>query len=268
MGSRPKDDLRVTPPPRLDRPASDARGRPVTEVDVDKLQTTLDKVVSAVNKSAAHTERIPDIEHDIKKTGKDIVRLETKMDGVCGRVEKVEAKVDQPHDCFQVGVLARLEQNQREASQKIETDVNKGIEQKAELAALSKEHSETAADVEDIKKAPRRMFYGLIGLVLTVFTLGAGGLWFLAELNKDVEHEREVRIEQYKRIETGLSKIARTSNTAPVKQAISKLTEEVEESNGHAQEFELLCDGMQSREKRQMRDILMRRGKRVPRSCL
>ncbi len=266
MGNRPKDDLRVTPPPRLDRPRKD--NRPVTEVDVDKLQTTLDKVVNAVNKSAAHTERIPDIEQDIKKTGKDIVRLETKMDGVCGRVEKVEEKVDQPHDCFQIDVLAQLKQDQREASQKIDTDINKGVAQKSALEALQREHSETEADVEDIKKAPRRMFYGLVAIVITLLT-GAGGLiWFIAELNKDVQHERSVRVEQYKRIESGLNKIARTSNTAPVKQAISELTEEVEESNGHAQEFDRLCDDMQRHEKRQMRDLLIRRGKRVPRSCL
>lgn len=266
MGSRPKDDLRVTPPPRLDRPRRDSR--PVTDVDVDKLQTTLDKVVSAVNRSAAHTERIPGIERRVEQTGKDIVKLETKLDGVTKRVTRIEGRVDRGHDCFQVDAIAELKDSQREASQKIEKDVQKGIQQAEQLASLAKESAGHNVDIEDMKKTPRRMFFGLIGIIVTILTGAGGAVWFLAELSRDVEHERELRVNSIKRIETQISTIATKADTAPVKQAIEDLADEVEESNGHAEEFNRLCEGMPSHERRYMKTTLLRRGKRVPQSCL
>jgi hypothetical protein len=267
VGSGQKDDIRVTPPPRLDRPSS-GKGEPVTDVDVEKLHETINKIASAVNASAKHTEQIPDIKKKVDSTSDKVVALDTKMDGVTERVTKVENKVDKGHDCFQVDVIAELKDNHREASQKIEMDVQKGIEQRAKLEALSKEHASTEADVEDIKKAPRRMFFGLLGVIVTIVSGALGASWFLAELQKDVEFEREQRTEQFKRIETQIKAVGSKADTTTVKQTLADIEDEIEESNGHEQRYNALCDGMQRHEKRFMKTTLQKRGKTIPASCL
>lgn len=263
MAKRPQEDLHVTPPPSL----SSSDEIPVKHVK--RLQSTLDKVVTAVNRSARHTEQIPAIRDKVDATSDKVIELDTKMDVTTERVTKIENKVDRGHDCVQVDVIASLRDDQREHSQKMSTDVNRVTAHGVKLEALKKDHEETAADVEDIKKAPRRMFYGLVGLVLTVSTLGGGALWFLAELNKDVEFERTQRTEQLKRIEKQMSTISSKADNTPVTLAIEELADEVqEESNGRAKEYEGLCVGMPLHERRFMKSTLLKRGKRVPQSCL
>lgn len=263
MGSRPKDDLRVTPPPRPTR-----KGEALADVDVEKLWESIDKISSAVNKSAKHTEQIPEIKKKVDSTSDKVVALDTKMDAVTGRVTKVEDKVDRGHDCFQVDVIAELKDGQREASQKIEKDVQKGIKQAGEIAILKKDTSEVEADVSDIKKAPRRMFYGLVGLIVTVILLGLAGYRFVIEMRKDVEFERTQRTEQFKRLEGQVKAVGQKADTTPIKNEIDQLERAVKVSNGHEEEYNRLCDTMSSPEKRQFRGVLMRRGKRIPRSCM
>lgn len=264
MARKPQDDLHVTPPPRLTSSSDE-----LPRVSVARLQTTLDKVVSAVNRSARHTAQIPEIKEKVDSTSDKVIQLDTKMDVTTERVTKIEDKVDRGHDCVQVDIISALRDDTREHSQKMSTDVNRVTAHGIKLDGLKKEHEDTAADVEDIKKAPRRLFYGLVGLVLTVSTLGGGALWFLAELNKDVEFERTQRTQQFKRIEKQMRTISSKADNAPVTLAIEELADEVQEgSNGRAQEFDRLCVGMQPHERRFMKSTLLRRGKRVPQSCL
>lgn len=240
----------------------------MTDLDVEKLQNSLEKITSTINKSARHTERIPEIQRKVEATSDKVIELDTKMAVTTERVTGIEAKVDRGHDCFQVDVIAELKDANREASQKIETDIQKGIEQRAKMAALVKDQSQTEADVQDIKKAPRRMFYGLLGILVTVIVGAGGAVWFLAELSKDVEFERVQRVQQNKQLVETIKAVGQKANTAPIKQALSALEEELEESNGHEEEFNRICEDMPRHEKRMMKTTLQRRGKRVPTSCM
>lgn len=238
------------------------------DVDVEKLHETINKIASAVNKSAAHTERIPEIVRKVEATGEKVVELKTELKGIGERVTKVEGKVDRGHDCFQVDVIAELKDNQRESSQKIERDIQEGIKTRADLESIVKSTAGTEADVEQIKKAPQRMFWSLLGLITTI-VIGAGGaVWFLAELNKDVQFERQQRAEQIQRIESQIKTVATKTDPAPVRQELKALTEVVQTSNGHEEEFNSLCESMTSFEKRFTRETLTRRSKRIPTSCV
>lgn len=238
-----------------------------TEVDVDRLWQTIDKMARVVNKSAGHTEQIPEIKKKVESTSDKVVVLGTKMDGTIERVTKIENKVDRGHDCFQVDVIAEVKDNQREVSQKIDLDVQKGIEYREKLAGLLKEHSQVEADVQDIKKAPRRMFYGLLGVIVVLISGGLSAAWFLAKLESNVTHESEQRVEQFDRIEAQIVSVGTKSDMAPVKQALAELEEEIETSNGHAEAYNHLCSGMTRYEKRFMKSALTRRGRRIPPTC-
>jgi len=258
-----KDKLRVTPPPRPNRLASMSN-----EVDVERLWETIDKMASAVNRSAGHTEQLPEIKRKVEATSDTVIELSTELRGVGERVTKIENKVDRGHDCFQIDVISEIKDNQRESSQKIDKDVQKGIAHAGELAAVIKDQSQTEADVQDIKKAPRRMFYGLLGVIVVLISGGLSAAWFLAKLETNVAHEQRARVEQFKRIEVQMEAVASKSDTAPVEQALSDLEDELETANGHEEEFNRMCDGMPRHEKRMMKTALQRRGKRVPASCM
>jgi hypothetical protein len=260
-----KSDLRVSPPPRLDKLSIRSEG--AMSVDIEKLQNSLEKMASTINRSASHTERIPEIQKKVESTVEKVVTLVTKMDVTTERLTKIEDRVDRGHECFQVDVISELKDSQRESSQKIETDVRKGIEQQAQIAAIIRDQSQTETDVADIKKAPRRMFYGLVSIVITILIGAGGAVWFLAELGKDVEHEQEQRVEQFKRIETQIKVVATKADTAPMRTAIEGLEAEIETSNGHRQAYDDLCQDMPRHEKRFMRRTLAARGRSLPVSC-
>lgn len=225
---RPKNlDVRVTPPPRK------LVGERMSQVDIDQLNETINKIASAVNRSATNTERIPEIQKKVEATSDRVIELNMEVKGMGHRVTKIERKVDEGHACQQAEIIYELKDSQREVSKKIETDVQHGIRQAGEIVLLQKEISGTVADVEDIKKTPRRMFYGLAGMALTVLIGSGGALWFLAELRKDVQHEREQRTEQISRIEKQITKVATHADPAPVKQEIQTLAKAVRASNGH-----------------------------------
>lgn len=269
MGSsdHPKD-LRVTPPPSLARSSTGGRGKSVSDLDVEKLHQTLDKMASTINKSAKHTEQIPDIKKKVESTSDKVIQLDTKMESMTERVTTIEGKVDRGHDCFQIDVIAELKKKQDDSSQKIDTDINKGIEQRAKLDALVKEQASTEQDVEDIKKAPRRMFYGLLGVIVTIVTGSLGAAWFLAELSKDVEFERTQRTEQFRRIESQIQVVGTKADTAPMRQQLNEIEDEIEQSNGHEQRYNALCEDMPRHEKRFFKNSLLKRGKAIPTSCL
>ena len=112
------------------------------------------------------------------------------------------------------------------------------------------------------------MFYGLLGVIMTIVAGGLSAAWFLAQLERNVAHEQEQRVEQFKRIESQIKSAASKSNTAPVTKALENLEDEIETSNGHEEAYNSLCDGMPRHERRFMKTTLTKRQKRVPTSCL
>lgn len=266
MGDDTKD-LMVTPPPRPRR-YSTKRGSVVPASDIIKLHESISKVASAVNRSARHTEQIPEIKKRVESTSDKVVALDTKMESMTDRVTRVEDKVDQGHDCYQAVIIEEIKTNQRESSQKIELDVQKGIKQSGEIAILRAGTSSLQEDLADIKRTPRRMFFGLIGVIVTIAISAGGAVWFLAQLENDVRHEREQRVGQFKRIEVQIKTIAKNADPAPVKKALKSLEEEIESSNGHEKRYDQMCEEMSRVEKRFIKKTLAKRRRRVPLSCL
>ena len=91
----PKDSYPITPPPH-------------NFDDREKLWDTLNKITNAVNKSARYTAKLPDIQKKVESMGVQVVEVKTEMRGMGDRVSKIEKKVDRPHDCYQVDVIAEV----------------------------------------------------------------------------------------------------------------------------------------------------------------
>lgn len=254
-----------TPPKGLFvTPAPEPYSGSVTSKDIERIQSSIQKIASAVNKSAAHTARIPKIESKVDATSDKVIELNTKLANASDRVNKIEDKVDQGHRCVQVEIISELKDNQRETSQKIEAGAHRSIAGSARMDNIEKIATTTESDVEEIKKAPRKMFYSLIGVMITVATGLAGGIWFLAELSKDVEFERAQRTEQMQRIEVEVKTIGKKADPTPIKQELQELGRAVSHSRD---EFDNLCIGLSSGEKRSLIKLFRRRGRKTPTSC-
>lgn len=246
-----KDSYPLTPPPRD------------VEVDAERLWDTLNKITSAVNKSARHTAQIPDVQKKMDSMGVKVVELKTEMHGMGDRVSRMEKKVDRPHDCYQVDVIAEVKDKQRDASGRIRADGSKLIEASTKLDGISDDVANLNKEIEAVREGPRRLLYGLLGIIFTIITSVGGLLWFLAELGKDVEFERVQRTEQLKRIENQSKREYKA-----IRHNIDELTQSVRVSVAREEDFDLMCKGMRSGEKRLLRVTLNRRGRPVPSSCL
>lgn len=253
-------DLRVTPPikPYEKKSSSDS---------ISTLHESISKIAEAVNKSARHTEQIPAIRKKVEYTREKLVQLDTKMDYTTERVAKIEDKVDRGHDCYQQPIITELKKGQSRNSVKVEEDAVRNAEQSSKLKSLSKEVATTIVELDDIKKAPRRMFYGLIGIIITIISTCMGAVWFVSKLTSEVEHEQKQRSEQFKRLESEIKTMSKKSDTTPVKSAIKSLGSDLEDTYGHTRAYESICIDMNDYEKRVVKKALLKRGSKIPISC-
>ena len=239
-----------------------------SSVDLREMDVSIRKIATAVNRSARHTERIPEIQKKVEGTSTKVIELGVKLENIGDRVSKAENKIEQGHDCYQSETISELKSAQKEANDKIETDAREGIEHKAKLDRLTSISDSIETDVEEIKKAPRKLFAALMGILITVLSGLGGAIWFLAELNKDVEFERARREEQFKGIEKQLTGIGIKVDPRPITSGIKRLENTVKASSEDEEEFNSLCISMSYSEKRFIRGTLLRRGKKIPTSCL
>lgn len=264
MTSRiPKSDLRVTPPPRHNRESG-----VMMSVDAEKLWKSIDKMASTINKSARHTEQIPDIKRKVEATGIKVVELDTKMSITNERINKVENKVDIGHQCQKEMVISEIKEHQRDSSQKIESDIQRSVKHSGEIRTIKEDQKDVEVDLENIKKFPRQIFYGLLGIIVTIITSIGGAVWFLAELNKDVEYEREQRTTQFQRIEKQLGTLTIKADQTPVHREIKILTNAVKTSSEQENEYNKLCINMTNYEKRVTKELLQKNKHQIPISCL
>ena len=76
------------------------------------------------------------------------------------------------------------------------------------------------------------------------------------------------RTQEFKRIESQIKSVGERSDNTPVKLAIEELEVEIEESGGQEKRYDSLCEGMMYHERRYMKKTLMKRGRRIPESCM
>lgn len=246
-----KDTYPVTPPPHS------------VKDDNDKLWETLNRITHAVNKSAQHTAKLPDIQKKVESMGVSVVEVRAEMRGMGNRVSRIEEKVDKPHVCYQVDSISEVKGRQRDASSRMRVETAALTETKTKLDATVEDVANLTGEIEIIRAGPRRMFYGLIGVILSILMSVGGLVWFLAELNKDVEFERVQRTQEFKRLEAH-----RENGAKAIRRDIDELSRAVKVSVAREEDFDLLCEGMRSSEKRVFRTTLQRRRKPVPPSCI
>lgn len=239
--------FRVTPPPRP------IGGR--EEVDIVRLWKTIDKIASVVNQSARHTETIPDIHKKVDATGIKVVDMNAEMKGLGRRVNRIESKVDKPHDCYQIDALSEMKDRLRASSQRIDSGVVASVETKERLEAARSEISDLNGDIQVIRAAPKRLFYGLAGIFVTLLLTGGSAVWFLAELNKDVQFERTQRVEQFERIE-------KQNRAVPglIRGEIAGLEKTVSATRVSVDDFNNLCRGMTRHQRKFVQGAFRKQG--------
>ena len=210
---------------------------------------------------------LKDIKPQVKSTNDTVITLQTDMRNMGERVTKVEEKVEKGHECLNVEVISELKTSAKDQSDRFLLDAKADAAHAEKLKNLVKEAATLEADVKDIQRAPRRMFYAMLGIFVTLLSGAGGALWFLSGLNTELKEERVQRAEQIKAIRSEIDSVGVIADPTPIQTEVSELREVVEESNGHEQEFNELCKGMRPYVRRFMRDSLQEQGKRIPTSC-
>ena len=270
---RPFDTPLVTPTPARAPDPFDFDDRDVSQVtDMTSLFKKVEKVDRVLARMSGPVSQIPDVRDQVEETATRVTRVEEKVEASKQRISKLDNKiqkaVEKSHSCHQTGTLSEMKDVQREVVQKVDKDLFEGVKMKTKLESLEKNVSTTGADIEEVKRAPQKLFYSMIGVIVAIITGAGGAVWFLAELNKDVEFERSQRTEQIDRIETQIKEVKLKSNIEPVKLGMEKLEKNVHSLNENTKAFNELCDGMSKFDKMAIRNTLKRRKRRIPVSCL
>lgn len=270
---RPFETPLVTPAPdRGPEPFSfdDREASQVT--DMNSLFKKVEKVDRVLARMAGPVSQIPEVRDQVEETATRVTRVEEKVEASKQRISKLDNKiqkaVEKSHSCHQVGTLSEMRDVQREVVQKVDKDLFEGVKMKTKLESLEKNVSTAGADIDEVKKAPQKLFYSMIGVIVTILAGAGGAIWFLAELNKDVEFERSQRTEQIDRIESQIKEVKFKSNIEPVKIEMEKMEKNIDSLSVNTKAFNELCDGMTKFDKMAIRNTLKRRKRRIPISCL
>lgn len=260
-------DILSTPRP-MGTPYSDPIEGQSKVTDMSGMFRKAEKMERLLVRMEAPIRRIPEIETKLDGAVERVTRVEEKVDTNKDRVNaldrRITAESGKPHDCHQTGTIGQIKADQREVTQKLEKDMQAGVVQGTKLGGLEKTVAEVETDISEIRRAPRRMLFGIAGIILTLVTTAGGAVWFLAELNKDVEFERAQRT----RIENQIKTMGDRADHRPVLKRLESLERNVDRSQEWERGYNQICKGMTRQKRRFMKNMLRRRGKAVPSSCL
>jgi len=270
---RPFETPLVTPTPDRGPESYEFEEQEVSKVtDMVSLFKKIEKVDRVLARMAGPVSQIPEVRDQVEETVTRVTRVEEKLESSKERISELDSKVqsvvEKPHSCYQVGALSEMKDVQREVVQKVDKDMFEGVKMKTKLESLEKNVSTTSADIDEVKRTPQKLFYSVIGVIVTLAASAGGAVWFLAELNKDVEFERSQRTEQINRIETQIKDIGYKNNLEPVRVGMEKLEKDINMFKTNTKSFNELCDGMSKLDKSSMRNILRKRRRLIPISCL
>lgn len=260
----------TTPTPETPHYSEHPDEEPSRVTDLSGMFRKTEKMERLLLRMAPPISRIPEVESKVDNSIERVTRVEEKIEAQKDKISYLDQKVlreSRPHDCYQVDVISELKNDQKEASQKIDTDIQRGVKHSTIIKTITDDIQSTTLAIDDMRKAPRRMFYSFI---VAIITSVVGAVWFLADLSKDVEIERAQRTQQISKIEDqmkGVVEVIKKVDTAPVARQVERLERTVR-SNETGKEYNDLCKGMAKREKVSMSRLIKRRNKRVPESCV
>lgn len=240
---------------------------PSQVTDMPGMFRKTEKMSRMLVRMEAPIARIPAIEGKLDSAVERITRVEEKTAGNTSKVSAIEQRVadsTKPHGCSHDNTIKELRIDSKSASNRLEQGARVGVEHSTKIDGLEKTVSDVEMNIADIKQSPRRMLYGMAGIILTLLTTAGGAVWFLAELGKDVEFEREQRTI----IQEQVKSMAKRADHGPVLKRLESLEKGMNITQEWEEGYNQLCKGMTRQERRFMKNMLRRREKAVPNSCL
>lgn len=228
--------------------------------EISQIAANLRGLVKVTNNQAEFVKQIPEIKSDVKDAKQSArqalqkvevvdTKLGTQLQAIDRRVGRVE---DKGHLCKQEAVINGLHEVGLETRKKLERDIQEGVKTRERLDNTRSDLDIVDKEVKSFSTARRNFFMGILGVV--VFGLSSVGslIWFLSELNVEVENEQRERREGYKRLEFQLQKVGKTADTAPVQEKLTTLTQAVKAVNDQ-DTVEIYCSGLSDRAVRSMK---------------
>lgn len=194
------------------------------------------------------------------------VKHTTQLDSTNERITRIEDRVDQGHDCRQGNNIKRIEKSIDVIEEEIKRDIRAGIKHGGRLETVENSVNKQEARSRNSWILAISMFMGLLGS-------GIGVVYGYGTLQTNVANDRTVNAAQHKiftkSIESANKRVedSQSRNTKQIESQIHSLRVELASSNGHAERYESVCEGMRSYEKRVQRNLMSKHGRRVPESC-
>ena len=260
-------DTPTPPRPHYSSYPDELPDEPSKVTDMPGMFRKTEKMSRLLLRMEAPIARIPEIENKLDNAVERVTRVEEKVDSNKDKVAQLDRRVAEsnaPHACSHDNTIKELRLDQKSTTGRLEQSARVGVEHSTKIQGLEKSVSEVETSVTDIKQTPRRMIYGMVSILVTLLMTAGGAVWFLAELGKDVEFERTQRTI----LQEQLKSMAQKADQAPVLKRLKSLEKGMNITQEWEEGYNQLCKGMTRQEQRFMKNMLRRRGKAVPDSCL
>jgi DNA-binding NarL/FixJ family response regulator len=200
------------------------------------------------------SDTVTSIDTGVRKLGEGQAVLTERMTSLTGRMAAVDTELK--------------EQNERQHE-----DIRQGTATKGRVKTAEDDIVELDKKIEEGKKGRWKVALAMIGVMVAALSAGGSSIWWAAKTEGSVElndaADDRFRKQQALTDENQNKAIKGVSESlGRVSKSLDGLKRTIIDSNGHAEEYNALCEGLSRRERESERRRLELRGKRIPTSCL
>lgn len=149
--------------------------------DSDTFRTEITTIQLTLESIEKYTKQIPDMSEKVSRLDEQVKHIRNQVEKLEDRVNK---QIEDGHDCKQETAIIRIIQELTLSNQKIETGIQNEIRNKEQLNAAKDEVTEI---IQERKSRSSTVTGVLVSLAFFIASTVGGGIWFIGNLNAQVE---------------------------------------------------------------------------------
>lgn len=155
-----------------------------------EIQKYTRSIAKSLNAQSSYVAQIPyirkaadDAKIAAEALKQDVLVVSTKLGDVDRRVERIEDRPNVSHDCFQVGVIAKVQDA-------VQIDVYEGGRTKEKLLAVESTVKDTEEKVNALQKTPMKFMAAVLTTIIAFVGSAMVVAWKASALNTQIENDR------------------------------------------------------------------------------
>lgn len=206
--------------PNLPRLTDDTDREEITKIiDTSGMYRKLEKLDGLMQKTSRFVSEIPEVKDKVNATGDKVIELKAQIGGLDTRVIGLERRMERPHDCYQIDIISRLSEREKQSSATLEESVLGDIKVAEKINYIER-------DVTDIKGSKKWLIGVMVGLLFPVLGSIGSAIWLAASLSEKVEAQEQLQRQGINQVKSAV-----VSSSQRHAEALQTLDKQIELSN-------------------------------------